>query len=51
VDVLIALQAVYEAQSNFARSRYDYLLNTLKLRLATGTLNVDDLANIDQWLQ
>jgi outer membrane protein len=51
VDVLISLQAVYEAQSNYSRARYDYLLNTLKLKLASGTLNVDDLAEIDQWLQ
>ncbi len=50
VDVLIALQAVYKAQSDFARARYDYLLNTLKLQFAAGTLNVDDLAKIDRWL-
>jgi outer membrane protein len=41
---------VYEAQSDFARARYDYLLNTLKLQFAAGTLNVDDLAKIDRWL-
>ncbi|MCK4501769.1 MAG: TolC family outer membrane protein [Desulfuromonadales bacterium] len=34
---------------DYAQARYDYILNTLKLKLAVGTLNGDDLLEIDQW--
>jgi outer membrane protein len=39
VDVLDARRRLFEAQTNYARSRYDYLLNVLRLRLAAGTLD------------
>lgn len=50
VDVLIALQETYLAKRDYARARYDYLLNTLRLKQAAGTLSVDDLLKIDGWL-
>lgn len=34
---------------DYARARYDYILNSLKLKLAVGALNGDDLFEIDQW--
>jgi len=34
---------------DYAQARYDYILNTLKLKMAVGTLNGDDLLEIDQW--
>jgi len=50
VDVLIGLRLTYGAQRDYARARYDYLINTLKLKQAAGLLNVDDLEQINRWL-
>lgn len=50
VDVLIALQETFLAKRDYSRARYDYLLNTLNLKQAVGTLSVDDLVQIDGWL-
>jgi outer membrane protein len=50
VDVLIALRALFNAERNYASSRYEYLLETLSLQQAVGILSVDDLENINKWL-
>ncbi len=50
VDVLLALQETFAAQRDYSRARYDYLLNTLRLKQAVGTLSIDDLLQIDGWL-
>jgi outer membrane protein len=47
VDVLEARRRLFEAQTNYARSRYDYLLNVLRLRLAAGTLDDNSVADIN----
>ena len=49
-DVLLAVQDTFLAKRNYSRARYDYLLHTLRLKQATGTLSVDDLIKIDDWL-
>ena len=51
VDVLNAQQVRYGAQSEYSRSRYDYLLATLKLKQAAGSLSEEDLQLINGWLQ
>lgn len=51
VDVLLALRSVFEAQRDYSRSRYDYLLNTLRLKQSAGMLSGDDLLQIDGWLE
>ena len=51
VDVLLALRTVFEAQRDYSRSRYDYLLDTLRLKRSAGTLSPDDLLQIDGWLE
>lgn len=51
VDVLNAQQVRYNAQSEHARSRYDYLLATLLLKQATGTLSEEDIILVNGWLQ
>lgn len=51
VDVLDARRRLFEAQTNYSRSRYDYLINVLRLQLATGTLNVGDLEEINALLR
>lgn len=47
VDVLNAQRELYRAQRDYARSRYDYLLNILRLKSAAGQLGKKDLGEID----
>lgn len=51
VDVLDARRRLFEAQTNYARSRYDYILNVLQLQFATGTLDRADLDEINASLK
>jgi outer membrane protein len=51
VDVLDARRRLFDAQTNYSRSRYDYLLNVLNLQLATGTLGRADLEEINAVLK
>jgi outer membrane protein len=50
VDVLQARRTLVQAETNYSRSRYDYLLNLISLKLAAGNLNDKDLAEINSWL-
>jgi len=50
VDVLEARRRLFESQTNYARARYDYLLNVLRLQLAAGTLDGKGLADINSLL-
>ena len=50
VDVLNSLRNTYGARRDFASARYNYLINTLKLKQAAGLLKVQDLQVINQWL-
>jgi len=51
VEVLLARREIYRAQRDYHNARYDYLLNTLKLKQAVGRLQVTDLEQIDAWLK
>lgn len=51
VDVLDAQSALSQAELNLSQSRYNYLLNTLRLKQAAGTLAPDDLQALGDWLQ
>ena len=51
VEVLTALRETYRAQADYSSARYDYILNTLRLKDATGTLAPDDLSRVDGWLE
>ncbi len=50
VDVLDARRRLFEAQRDFARSRYDYLINIVRLESASGGLKQEDLAAINGYL-
>lgn len=50
VDVVLALRETFSAQRNFTDARYDFLLNTLKLKQAAGTLNIADLRALSKLL-
>jgi len=47
VDVLDARRRLFEAETNYARSRYDYLVNVLRLKLAAGTLDPTQVADVN----
>jgi outer membrane protein len=51
VDVLDAERDLFEARSDYARARYDYVLNSLRLRQTVGALGEDDLVTINAWLE
>jgi len=50
VDVLDARRTLFLAETNYARSRYDYILNVLLLKEAAGTLNETDVQEVNSWL-
>jgi outer membrane protein len=50
VDVLDARRRLFEAQRDYARSRYDYLINLVRLKSAAGVLSPQDLAYINEFL-
>ena len=50
VDVLNARQSLFLSQTQYSRSKYDYLINVIKLKLAAGTLSEDDVRLLDGWL-
>lgn len=51
VDVLTEQRNLYRAKRDFARSRYDYLINSIKLKQAASSLSQVDLEQINRLLQ
>ncbi len=50
VDVVASERTTLDAKRQHARARYDYLLDSLRLKQAAGTLSPDDLKEISIWL-
>jgi outer membrane protein len=50
VDVLESRRILLDAQTNYARSRYDYIINLLRLKTSTGNLAEADLQEVNGWL-
>lgn len=50
VDVLLAETNVYAARRDYANTRYDYVIDTLRLHAATGQLNEALINRINTWL-
>jgi outer membrane protein len=50
VDVLQSRQLWVQAQTDYSRSRYDYMLNVIKLQQAAGTLSQQSLEKINALL-
>ncbi len=50
VEVLQALRDTFRAQSDYLSARYDYVINTLNLKAASGSLNEEDLFAINRFL-
>ena len=51
VDVLDARRQLFVTETSYARSRYDYIVNWLRLKQAAGNLTVNDLKMVNGWLQ
>ena len=50
VDVLNSQRSLYSAITNYYQSRYTYIGNVLRLKLAAGNLRIQDLEEIDRYL-
>jgi len=50
VDVLDARRRLFESETNYARSKYDYIVNIIRLKQAAGILSPRDLMEVDGWL-
>ncbi|AZE87227.1 TolC family outer membrane protein [Pseudomonas orientalis] len=51
VDVLDAQRQLYSSVRNYNNSRYDYILDNLRLKQAAGTLNPGDLQDLTRYLK
>jgi outer membrane protein len=50
VDVLNAQQQVFQTRRDLQQARYNFLLNSLRLKAATGTLTENDVAQLNTTL-
>jgi outer membrane protein len=51
IDVLAARQNLVQAYTNYSRSRYDYMLNVLRLKQSAGLLDRKALEEVNTWLE
>jgi outer membrane protein len=51
VDVVTSERATFQARRDLARARYDYIVNSLNLKQAAGLLTVDDVEQVNGWLE
>lgn len=50
VDVLKAQSDLIQAEQNYANARYEYILQSVQLKQAAGTLSPEDIQHINSWL-
>ena len=50
VDLLNAQRDLFRAQRDHANTRYDYVINSLKLKEAAGILSPQDIEDLNKWL-
>ena len=51
VDLLDAQKRLFQAQRDYASSRYDYIISMLRLKASVGSLSPDDLMNISNQME
>jgi outer membrane protein len=51
LDVIVAERERLNAQRDYARARFDYILSVLRLKQAVGTLAPEDLIKVNGWLE
>lgn len=50
VDVVTEQRNLFQTLRDYAKTRYDYLINSLSLKQAASSLQTEDLARINTWL-
>jgi outer membrane protein len=50
VDVLNSRRTLVQAETDYASSRYDYIVSVIHLRLAAGNLSRSDVTEVNKWL-
>lgn len=50
VDVLTSRRILVQAETDYAVSRYDYIVSVIQLRLAAGNLSRSDVTEVNKWL-
>jgi len=50
IDVLNAQQQMFASRREYANARYNYLLDSLQLKLFVGELTLEDLKEVNNWL-
>lgn len=50
VDVVVSERGLFLARRDLSRARYDYIIDTLRLKQAAGTLEPEDLSIANSWL-
>lgn len=51
VDVLNSQSELFRTRRDHTQARYDYVLSTLRLLSAAGTLSVEDVKRVNTWLK
>ena len=51
VDVLNAQNTLFSAQRDYANSRYDYVLDIMRLKEQAGLLSPEDINNLDAYME
>ena len=49
-DVLDAQKNLFSAERDYLNARYDYIINTMRLKQVAGTLSPTDLQDLNQWI-
>jgi outer membrane protein len=50
VDVVLSQRTLFQAQRDHANARINYVINSLNLKQATGTLSPQDVIDLNEWL-
>ena len=50
VDVVLAQRTLFQTRRDYANARYNYVINTLNLKQSAGTLNPQDVIDLNNWL-
>jgi len=51
LSIADAEKDLYSAKKDYSRAYYEYMLNSLRLKNAVGTLSAQDLEGINKWLE
>ncbi|MEZ5505205.1 MAG: TolC family protein [Gammaproteobacteria bacterium] len=51
VDVLSVQRNLFQAQRDYINARFDYILNSLRLKQVAGMLTEQELLALEQWIK